>query len=1339
MSAPTPPPSYRQATSSATVAGSWKPSLSVVHVEDDGLSDVSGEEDIMEDFKQEDVDPAVALRLIAKGKATGNRPALWTRSVIQGYFFRLGQFIHRHAGKVLVAGLILLCVCCLGLRNIQFETRLEKLWIEAGGRLTSELEYIQKIHGTEPGASPLILLQTPEKSSSNNSSSSSSLLTHKAFLLHLKAALVATEVEVEIFKTTWTLKDICHRVNFPNFDETVPAISPALDQLYPCSIISPLDCFWEGAKLLDPQNPVVIPGYHERLMWTNFDPQNLIAALRRDPDAWPDEDRVSYNAEPFITFLNKMDVRAGYVGRPCLNVEDVDCPEKAPNKKSGDLPNISEIVSRGCAGISHKYMKWNEELIFGEIKKNRSQQIFSASAMQTIFHISSANALYERLKSHMKTSEDVIDTEWTEEAAAHVIDMWQTRYAAEVAKALRSDEARETITVYNANNLQSIVASFSEFSVVRLSVGFSCVIAYVCFALKRWSDPVNSYSGLGIAGTFLSGLCVAAGISLSAFLRMDFNALSTQVVPFLALGLNVFYVVQLVQTLSNLVDEEVATDDLTGECLKQHGLSTVVSTMAVSAAFFAGYAIPIPALRTFSLQMGILTSLSCPAMLILFPAIVSLDQRRRFARRLDLFCCYGRPNPLPAMQYSQAAVVTIGGPRARALRKSCCASPARHGRRTAQSCTSAACRMGQPMKLGPLDQRLMESGMLPHGIRDLSGSTNSIFRADAPTCCNDVQATCETIHVSQWFLRIYLRLIVSSYAKLFVMLAFALVLGGSTWGMTKVEEGLDMTEFIPKDTPEHRYLEVSSKSFAWYSMSAVTKGGFEYQNHQQLLHDFHHAFQRIDQVVKDEKGGLPSYWLGRMREWLSELDATFDKEYANGCFTSDGWNSNASSDAILAFKLRSQTGRDDNHETDNSQVVRSRLVDRRGIINQKTFYHLLSAWAGNDELAYASTLAMLHPEPKKWIHDHGDVRPRIERSQPLDFAQFHFDLRGLRTTREMLKVVDQVRGISGNFAKQGLPNFPSGVVFSFWEQYVHLKYHLLVAMIILLIGFFVILSIALMNLWASALIVLMTVILLVEMTGLIGVIGIKLNAILAVILVLATGIGLKFSLRICMVFVMGMGCKNRRVQHSLLMSVWPVTHAAGSMLIGVAMLAFSGFDFVFRYFFLVLTGLIMLTVLNTLVFLPVLLSLLGPVADLIPNDDPDRVPALTPEPQLSRAMLVRNCQRTGRIGASMVSLSTISEEDSISCQQIFLEPQITVETTTSFPANVNGTPFNSNGPCDEKGSTDASSTASLVSTFTVSTRAKVKVEMHRPGSAAKSGSSSAARQQFSDDDCACQE
>ena len=45
----------------------------------------------------------------------------------------------------------------------------------------------------------------------------------------------------------------------------------------------------------------------------------------------------------------------------------------------------------------------------------------------------------------------------------------------------------------------------------------------------------------------------------------------------------------------------------------------------------------------------------------------------------------------------------------------------------------------------------------------------------------------------------------------------------------------------------------------------------------------------------------------------------------------------------------------------------------------------------------------------------------------------------------------------------------------------------------------------------------------------------------------------------------------------------------------------------FRYFFLVFTGLIVLGLFNGLIFLPVLLVLVGPPAEVIPNDNGDAI------------------------------------------------------------------------------------------------------------------------------------
>jgi predicted RND superfamily exporter protein len=63
----------------------------------------------------------------------------------------------------------------------------------------------------------------------------------------------------------------------------------------------------------------------------------------------------------------------------------------------------------------------------------------------------------------------------------------------------------------------------------------------------------------------------------------------------------------------------------------------------------------------------------------------------------------------------------------------------------------------------------------------------------------------------------------------------------------------------------------------------------------------------------------------------------------------------------------------------------------------------------------------------------------------------------------------------------------------------------------------------------------------------------------------------------------------------------PVIHGALSTLLGILMLGFSKFDFVFNYFFIVLTALILIGLVNGLVLLPVLLSLVGPNCEVSRN------------------------------------------------------------------------------------------------------------------------------------------
>lgn len=122
---------------------------------------------------------------------------------------------------------------------------MEKLWVESGGVLEEELEYTRKSFDEEAGASSSLLLIQVGKDTASIPS----------LQLHLKAALAATKVSVTAYEQDWGLSDICHK-EVPDMGEVNGIVEQILMGIFPCLIMGPLDCFYEGAELLGPPTPM---------------------------------------------------------------------------------------------------------------------------------------------------------------------------------------------------------------------------------------------------------------------------------------------------------------------------------------------------------------------------------------------------------------------------------------------------------------------------------------------------------------------------------------------------------------------------------------------------------------------------------------------------------------------------------------------------------------------------------------------------------------------------------------------------------------------------------------------------------------------------------------------------------------------------------------------------------------------------------------------------------------------------------------------------------------------------------------------------------------------------
>lgn len=758
---------------------------------------------------------------------------------------------------------------------------------------------------------------------------------------------------------------------------------------------------------------------------------------------------------------------------------------------------------------------------------------------------------------------------------------------------------------FSSASLANIMTEFSELSIVRVAVGYILMLVYAGVSLVNWANPVRSQSGLGIAGVLLVAITVAAGLGFCALIGIVFNASTTQIVPFLALGLGVDNMFLLTHTYAQSWDQQYRRhDDHTGEILKRSGVSILLSSVSNACAFFAAAIIPIPALRAFSLQAGILVLFNLATLLMVFPAIMSLDMKRRVANRVDLLCCLAgvvslgssvsendsaKPAPVqPALPVELKKMERCG------KAAPGCSTPTLAKKSTANTSSNfSTVQQHQPQQQQQQHLQQQQQHNVEAGDSETDPALDPLIHCAPPTQTVD----CQTWTLSKFARHSYGRLLLKTPVKVLGMVAFIVLLAASVWGMSKVKNGLNLTDIVPHQTSEYGFLAAHDKYFGFYNMFAVTQGNFEYPNNQRLLYEYHDAFTRVSTIIKNDDGGLPEFWLSLFRDWLIGLQRAFDRDQAAGCINQERWFSNASEDAILAYKLLVQTGHVDN-PIDKSLVGQVRLVDGDGIINPKAFYNYLTAWVTNDALAYSASQTSLRPEPRQWYHNAADVELKIPKSPPIIYAQLPFYLNNLGSTEDITDMIEQVRGICKKFEDRGLPNFPAGIPFTFWEQYLKLRFFLFLALACVLVAIFLVLCVSLMSIWAATVTVFVLAAMVLELFGVLGLLGIKLSAAPAVILIMAVGVGVDFTIHILVGFVTSIGGRNRRTQMSLELMMAPVVHGAISTLLSIVMLAFSDFDFIVKYFFYVLSALVLLGLVNGLFFLPILLSLVGPPAEV---------------------------------------------------------------------------------------------------------------------------------------------
>ncbi|BHF68474.1 Protein patched 1 [Sparganum proliferum] len=499
---------------------------------------------------------------------------------LYGRLVILENFLHVHLWKIFSL-LVLLALLCFGLKMATTQVDFYKLWVDQHSALAAELEFPaqalrnaefqrldpmfgragkfhQQQQQTQQSSSPLggppgseflnsveAVIQTVDYQDGEPG-----LLNPKALRDHIDLLIKIHRLEVTVHKSKWKLEDLCRRAELPAVTG-MSHIQSYMEDIIPCLVVTPADCFYEGSNALAPGKVIHVPWFNNQFMlqWPNLNP---LALLRELQSKYENQSRPE--VEALVDLLLRAGVDQGYLTRPCLDPMDLSCPKQAANHR-GSPPDVARILSAGCPGFAANILHWPEEIIVGGRRCSSARhagndtstvpcprrpeergRLRTASTLQSLILLRSPMDLYRTVYQNDPYKLDV----WTLADAQNVLDQWR-------------DGLKQLLLVHNQaispalpwrystltdNTVRELFSQNTyQIPVMKILGAVFLMLLYSLLCLLGWREPSRSQCWLALFGLALSVLALLAGLGVCAIFGLHFNVLTVQVLPFLALGL----------------------------------------------------------------------------------------------------------------------------------------------------------------------------------------------------------------------------------------------------------------------------------------------------------------------------------------------------------------------------------------------------------------------------------------------------------------------------------------------------------------------------------------------------------------------------------------------------------------------------------------------------------------------------------------------------------------------------------------------------------------------------------------------------------------------------------
>ncbi|KAL8568619.1 hypothetical protein ACOMHN_032275 [Nucella lapillus] len=230
-----------------------------------------------------------------------------------------------------------------------------------------------------------------------------------------------------------------------------------------------------------------------------------------------------------------------------------------------------------------------------------------------------------------------------EESENAKAEAWETEFI-RFMKNYTRHQPNMTIAFSAQRSIEDELDRESESDVMTIVISYLIMFAYIAIFLghfRRFSTLlVDSKVTVGVGGVVIVLLSVAASLGFFSYLGQPATLIIIEVVPFLVLAVGVDNIFILVQTFQR--DRREAgekLDDQIGRVMGKAGPSMLLTSLSESLAFFLGGLTDMPAVKMFSLYAAMAVLFDFLLQISCFVSLMTLDARRMEDNRPDVVCC----------------------------------------------------------------------------------------------------------------------------------------------------------------------------------------------------------------------------------------------------------------------------------------------------------------------------------------------------------------------------------------------------------------------------------------------------------------------------------------------------------------------------------------------------------------------------------------------------------------------------------------------------------------------------------------------------------------------------